>query len=208
VINALTDGHHPCQALADLMTIRERFGRTEGLTMAYVGAGNNVTHSLMEACALAGMHIRVGTPKQYLPDPTIVETARALASRHGVTVTSTDDPAAAVDGVDVIYTDTWLSMGDPPTEREERIARLSPFQVNAALFAQAKSTAIFMHCLPAHRGEEVTDEVADSPRSVIFDQAENRLHTSLGVLEMLVTHSFEGSASQTVPDPKSAPKAP
>jgi ornithine carbamoyltransferase len=208
VVNALTDGHHPCQALADLMTVRERFGRTEGLTMAYVGAGNNVTHSLMEACALAGMHVRVGTPKEYLPDPAVVEAARVLASRHGVTLTLTDDPAAAVDGVDAIYTDTWLSMGDPPSEREERIARLSPFQVNGELFARAKPTAIFMHCLPAHRGEEVTDDVADSPRSVIFDQAENRLHTSLGILEMLVTHSFEGSASQTVPAAKVAAKDP
>ncbi len=201
VVNALTDGHHPCQAIADLLTIREKFGRTEGLSMAYVGAGNNVTHSLMEACALAGMELRVATPKAYAPHGTVVERAHALAKASGVKLLLTNDPAEAVDGVDAIYTDTWLSMGDPPAEREERIAILEPYQVNAALFAKAKPTAIFMHCLPAHRGEEVTAEVADSDRSVIFDQAENRLHTSLGILEMLVTHSFEGSGHQSVPGP-------
>ncbi len=198
VINALTDGHHPCQAIADLMTIREKFGRTEGLTLAYVGAGNNVTHSLMEACALSGMNVRVATPSAYEPNPLVVERAKSLAEGRSVSIELSNDPEAAVRGADVVYTDTWLSMGDPPHEREERIAVLAPYQVNEKLFALAKSDAIFMHCLPAHRGEEVTNEVADSPRSVIFDQAENRLHTSLGILEMLVTQSFEGSGHQSV----------
>lgn len=193
-INALTDGHHPCQAIADLMTIREKLGHTDGLTLAYVGAGNNVTHSLMEACALSGMNVRVATPKAYLPNPLVVERARTLAAERGVKVELFEDPREAVADVDVVYTDTWLSMGDPPHEREERIALLSPYQVNDTLFGLAKPTALFMHCLPAHRGEEVTNEVADGPRSVIFDQAENRLHTALGILEMLVTHSFEGAS--------------
>jgi len=185
VINALTDDHHPCQALADLMTLRERFGDLHGLTVAYVGAGNNVAHSLMEACALAGMHVRVATPRELPPANHVVEHARSLAG--GVAeVTVTEDVVAAVSGADCVYTDTWLSMGDPPAEREQRMRLLAPYQVNRALFDRAKPTAVFMHCLPAHRGEEVTDDVADDPRSVIFDQAENRLHTALAVLDDLI----------------------
>jgi ornithine carbamoyltransferase len=187
VINALTDGHHPCQALADLMTVQERLGKLRGLTLAYVGAGNNVVHSLLEACALAGVNMRVGTPAQYPADPTIVAHASAIAKTTGARIEVGEDAATAVAGVDVVYTDTWLSMGDPPDERRQRVELLAAYQVNAALMAKAKPRAIFLHCLPAHRGEEVTDEVADSPESAIFDQAENKLHTSMAVLDALVT---------------------
>jgi ornithine carbamoyltransferase len=190
VINALTDGHHPCQALADLMTLRERFSRLEGLTVAYVGAGNNVAHSLMEACALTGVHIRVATPNAFACDSVVVAGASELASKTGSQLLVTDDAKEAVDGADCVYTDTWLSMGDPVEERAARLAALGPYQVNARLFARAKKTALFMHCLPAHRGEEVTNDIADSAASVIFDQAENRLHTALAVLELCITDGF------------------
>jgi ornithine carbamoyltransferase len=195
VINALTDGHHPCQALADLMTLEERFGGLRGLTLAYVGAGNNVTHSLMEAAALAGVHMKVATPGHLGPDPDVVDGARKAACASGATLEVGDDPRAAVAGADAIYTDTWLSMGDPEHERLERARALEPYRVDAAMMAGAKSTAIFLHCLPAHRGEEVTDEVADSARSAIFDQAENKLHTSMAILDALVSGSLEGEAS-------------
>ncbi|NUO54374.1 MAG: ornithine carbamoyltransferase [Polyangiaceae bacterium] len=187
VINALTDGHHPCQALADLMTLRERFGQLKGLTLTYVGAGNNVVHSLLEASALAGVHMRVATPPEYPADPAIVDAARALAKGSGARIEVMTDPSAAVAGADAIYTDTWLSMGDPDEEKAARQRILAPYRVDAALMAKAKPSAIFLHCLPAHRGEEVTNEVADSPASAIFDQAENKLHTSMAVLDVLVT---------------------
>lgn len=185
VINALTDGHHPCQALADLMTLRERFRKLEGLTVAYVGAGNNVTHSLMEACALAGVNVRAGTPKELESTVEVVEHARTLAAGRSEVIV-TNDPIEAVRGADCVYADTWLSMGDPPEERDARLRSLDPYRVTNELMAAAKPSAIFMHCLPAHRGEEVTEEVADGPQSVIFDQAENRLHTSMAVVELLV----------------------
>ncbi|MBL9023529.1 MAG: ornithine carbamoyltransferase [Myxococcales bacterium] len=187
VINALTDGHHPCQALADLLTLRERFGKLEGLTLAYVGAGNNVVHSLLEASALAGMNMRVAAPSRYPADPVIVEGAKRLAEKTGSRIEITESAAEAVDGVDAVYTDTWLSMGDPFEERKQREQVLAPYQVNAALMKRAKPTAVFLHCLPAHRDEEVTNEVADSDQSVIFDQAENKLHTSMAILDVLVS---------------------
>ena len=193
VINALTDGHHPCQALADLMTLRERFGELSGLVVAYVGAGNNVTHSLMEACALLGVHVRVATPDGLRPDSEVIDRARALGRASGSTIEVDGDPDAAVSGVDAVYTDTWHSMGDPDEERAQRSKALGPYQVNAELMARAKKTAVFLHCLPAHRGEEATDEVADSPQSAIFDQAENKLHTSMAVLEALVRGSLQGT---------------
>ncbi|NUP13131.1 MAG: ornithine carbamoyltransferase [Polyangiaceae bacterium] len=186
VINALTDGHHPCQALADLMTLRARFGKLEGLTLAYVGAGNNVAHSLLEACALAKMNVRIAAPASLPPAEDIVSKAKELAKSGGTEVVVTSDARAAVAGADCVYADTWLSMGDPPEERDERLRVLQPYQIDAALMACAKPSAVFMHCLPAHRGEEVTADVADSDRSIIFDQAENRLHTSLAVLDALV----------------------
>lgn len=190
VINALTDGHHPCQALADLMTIRERFGRLEGLTLTYVGAGNNVVHSLLEAAALSGLNMRVATPREYPADPAIVDSARALSKTSGARIEITEDAKAAVSGADAVYTDTWLSMGDPDAEKAQRQKILAPYRVDAALMGKAKPSAIFLHCLPAHRGEEVTDEVADSAQSAIFDQAENKLHTSMAVLDVLVTSAL------------------
>ncbi len=190
VINALTDGHHPCQALADLMTMKERFGALEGLKLTYVGAGNNVVHSLLEAAALVGMHMTVATPPEYPADPTIVAAARALGAASGSRIEVTTDVRAAVTGADGVYTDTWLSMGDPDAEKAARQRILAPYRVDAALMAAAKPTAIFLHCLPAHRGEEVTDEVADSAQSAIFDQAENKLHTSMSILDALVTGSL------------------
>lgn len=192
VVNALTDGHHPCQAIADLLTLKQRFGKLEGLTLAYVGAGNNVTHSLMEAAALAGVHVRVGTPASLPPDPQVVARARELAAVHGVTVELFHDAASAVRGADAVYTDTWLSMGDPDVERAMRVVALAPFQVNEALMAHAAGHAVFLHCLPAHRGEEVTDAVADGAASLIFDQAENRLHTSMAILEAVVGGELRG----------------
>lgn len=192
VINALTDGHHPCQALADLMTLRERFTKLEGLVVTYVGAGNNVTHSLMEACALAGAHFRSATPAAYAADPGIVENARRLA-KHGAKIETLTDPVEAVTGADCVYTDTWHSMGDPDEERAQRAQVLGPYRVDATLLARAKPTAVFLHCLPAHRGEEVTDEVADSAQSFVFDQAENKLHTSMAVLDALVTGALQGA---------------
>jgi ornithine carbamoyltransferase len=192
VVNALTDGHHPCQAIADLLTLRERFGQLAGLTVAYVGAGNNVTHSLMEAAALSGVHVRVATPASLAPDPQVVARARALAAPRGTSVEVVADARLAVRGADAVYADTWLSMGDPEGEREARMAALMPFQVDAALMAEAKPGTVFLHCLPAHRGEEVTSEVADGPASLIFDQAENRLHTSVAILEAVARGELTG----------------
>jgi ornithine carbamoyltransferase len=193
VINALTDGHHPCQAIADLMTLGERFGRLRGLVVAYVGAGNNVVNSLMEACALVGAHMRVATPPKFAPDATVVAVARAIADKAGATITLVDDPRVAVEAADAVYTDTWLSMGDPFEERAQRAQQLAPYQVNARLMSRAKKGAAFLHCLPAHRGEEVTDDVADSPQSAIFDQAENKLHTSMAILDTLVSGTLTGA---------------
>jgi ornithine carbamoyltransferase len=193
VINALTDRHHPCQSLADLFTLREARGRLEGIRLAYVGDGNNVAHSLMEAAALAGLDMRVATPRNHAPDAGIVEAARAVAAANGGALSVGADPRAAVEGADAVYTDVWLSMGTPEAERAERLAAFLPYQVNARLMARAKPDAIFMHCLPDHRGEEVTAEVVDGPRSVVFDQAENRLHTSVALLAALLERRLAGA---------------
>ena len=194
VINALTDGHHPCQSLADLLTVRERFGTLEGVRMAYLGDGNNVAHSLMEAGALAGMDVVVATPKGYEPDPVVTAEAQRLAERHGGRITLTDDPGAAAAGAHAVYTDVWLSMGDPEGERARRLDDLAPYRVTEALMAQARDDAVFMHCLPAHRGEEVDAAVIDGGRSVVFDQAENRLCTVQAVLVALLDGRLEGAA--------------
>jgi len=194
VVNALTDAHHPCQSLADLLTLRERKGDLAGRKLAYVGAGNNVTHSLLEAAALAGLHLSVATPAEYAPDPAIVARAQELARATGARLEVGADPRAAVRDADAVYTDAWLSMGDPESERAARLARLAPFQVDARLMSAARPDAIFMHCLPDHRGEEVSAEVVDGPRSVVFDQAENRLHTAVAVLSALLDGALEGSA--------------
>ncbi len=196
VVNALTDLHHPCQSLADLLTLHERFGSLRGRRLAYVGAGNNVAHSLLEAGALAGLDVRVGTPARHLPDAAIVDHARTIAAETGARIFLTDDPAEAVAEADAVYTDVWLSMNDPVAEREQRLATLAPYQVDAALLARAAPHAIFMHCLPDHRGEEVTAEVVDGPRSVVFDQAENRLHTAVAILDALLAGALEGRAAR------------
>lgn len=187
VINALTDMHHPCQALADLLTLRGHFGQLDGLKLAYLGDGNNVAHSLMEACALAGVDIAVATPLGYEPDADVAEVAMKLAATSGATVTLTHDPLAAAAGADAVYTDVWLSMGDSEDERQHRVEQMAPFQVTSDVMNAASAHAVFMHCLPAHRGEEVTAEVIDGPRSVVFDQAENRMHTAQAVLVALTT---------------------
>lgn len=185
VINGLSDRFHPCQALADLLTLRERLGSLTGRTLAYVGDGFNVCHSLLLAGALSGMHVRVGTPPGYEPDETIVRQARQLASAGRTTIEILADPVATVSNASAVYTDSWVSMG-LENERDERLDAFGPFQVNAGLMAQARPDAVFMHCLPAHRGQEVTDEVMDSPQSVVFDQAENRLHAQKALVTLLV----------------------
>lgn len=189
VINALTDGHHPCQALADLMTMLELWGTPAGRRVAFVGDGDNVAHSLLEGCALLGIDIAVATPRGHEPNPAVVATARKLAAAAGSRVLVTTDAAEAVSGADAVYTDVWMSMGIPESEREERLRVFAPYQVGAPLMAGAKSDAAFMHCLPAHRGEEVTAEVIDGPRSRVFEQAANRLPTEQAVLTALITKS-------------------
>ncbi len=184
VINALTDREHPCQALADYFTLEEKFGEVKKLKLAFVGDGNNVAHSLMLTAANLGGHFAVATPAGYGPAPDLVEAARKIASRTGATIEIGNDPQAAATGADAVYTDVWASMGQE-SEAEERQAIFLPFQVNAELMAQAAAHAVFMHCLPAHRGDEVTDEVLDSPQSVVYDQAENRLHVQNAILVLL-----------------------
>jgi len=184
VVNALTDEEHPCQALADMMTLRERLGDLRGRTLTFAGDGNNVAASLAHAGAMLGMHVRIASPKGYELPAAVVKAAEAVA-RDGATITVTNDPRAAVNGADAIYTDVWASMG----EEHEAAARkliFAPFQVNEALMAAAAPGALFMHCLPAHRGEEVTAGVLESPTSVVFDQAENRLHVQKALLLMLL----------------------
>ena len=185
VVNALTDEHHPLQALADLMTIEEHLGALQGKTIAWIGDGNNVFHSLAQAAALAGMHVRIATPEGYEADPKIVSAAAAVASAHGGSLTELRDPAEAVAGADVVVTDVVVSMGEEALA-DEKFAAFDGYQVDAALMAQAAPTAIFMHCLPAHRGEEVSADVIDGPQSVVWDEAENRLHTSVAVLRYLL----------------------
>lgn len=185
VINGLSDFSHPCQALADLFTIYEKKGKLSGLRFAYVGDGNNVAHSLLYGCSKLGINITVASPKGYQPHPEVVSYAKSEAKKRGSEVVITEDPLEAVTGADVIYTDVWTSMG-MEKEREERIKVFQPYQINPKLTKHAKEDYIFMHCLPAHRGEEVVDEVADSSNSVIFDQAENRLHTQKALLALIL----------------------
>lgn len=184
VINGLTDYNHPCQAMADLLTIYEEFGRLEGLHLAYVGDSNNVVTSLLMGAAQFGMKMTIGSPAGYQPKPAVLEKARQLA-RGRLEVAVTDDPVAAVTGADVVYTDTWTSMGQE-AEAEQRRAIFPPYQVNEALLSHAAEHAIVLHCLPAHRGEEITDEVADGPQSRLFPQAENRLHAQKAILVHLL----------------------
>ena len=185
VINGLSDFSHPCQGLADLFTVYEKKGRLEGLKLAYVGDGNNVAHSLIDGCSKVGMNIVLACPKGYEPDSKVVAQGKKEARKNGSEVRVTDNPKEAVKGADIIYTDVWASMGKEK-EHAERVKILKPYQVNSKLVKGAKEDYIFMHCLPAHRGEEVTDEVADSKNSVIFDQAENRLHTQKALMALIM----------------------
>ncbi len=185
VVNALSDHEHPCQALADLQTMQQVYGDLAGRSLAYVGDGNNVAHSLLLAGALAGMSIRVAHPDGYAPNAPLVEEARALAAAHDGEVIVTTDPREAVAGADAVYTDVWASMGQED-EAAERKTVFAPYQVTSELMAAAAPTAIFLHCLPAHRGEEVSADVIDGPASRVFDQAENRLHAQKALLAVLL----------------------
>ena len=185
VINALSDLEHPCQALADYFTLQERFGDLKNICLAYVGDGNNVAHSLLLTCACLGSKIRVATPAGYGPNAEIVADAQEIAEQTGAVIDILSDPHAAVDGVDAVYTDAWASMGQEH-EAGKRARIFPPYQMNDELVAGADPHAVFMHCLPAHRGEEITDAVMDSGRSVVFDQAESRLHVQKAILYLLL----------------------
>lgn len=184
VINALTDLEHPCQVLADLLTTQECFGKLEGLTLTYVGDGNNMANSLMLGCAMVGMNVRIASPSDYQPDSNIVEKAKAIAGDR-TEVTITTDPIAATKGANVIYTDVWASMGQE-AEADNRIPIFQPYQVNEQLMSVADKDAIILHCLPAHRGEEITDEAIEGSQSRVWDQAENRMHAQKALLASLL----------------------
>jgi ornithine carbamoyltransferase len=192
VINALSDAHHPCQALADLLTIRERIGRLGGVRLAYVGDGdNNVVHSLIEAAALARFQLAIACPPARCPQESILEAAVALCALGGGSIEVVADPVAAVTGAHAVYTDVWVSMGSE-SEQAERLQGLRPYQVTSELMRHARSDAFFMHCLPAHRGLEVTEEVLDGPASAVWQQAGNRQHTEQALLHMLITAATSG----------------
>ncbi len=189
VVNALTDDFHPCQILADLLTMREKLGELAGRTFAYVGDGaNNMAHSYLLGCASAGMHVRIGSPSGYAPRADIVRDAEAIATQTGGSITLTDDPKAAAEGADVLATDTWVSMGQE-SEAAEREAPFVPFQVNSELLALAAPNAVVLHCLPAYRGKEITAEVIDGAQSAVWDEAENRLHAQKALLTWLLERS-------------------
>ncbi|MFI5252519.1 MAG: ornithine carbamoyltransferase [Bacteroidota bacterium] len=185
VVNALTDYEHPCQAVGDFLTVIEKFGSVKGRKFVFIGDGNNVCNSLMIMAAKLGMDFTAATPKQYAPDNNVLKIAATAAKKNGAKIDVSHKPKDAVKNADVIYTDVWTSMGQE-AEKEIRLKAFKDFQVNAKLMSIAKPKAIFMHCLPAHRGEEVTDEVMDSKQSVVFDEAENRLHTQKAVLVTLL----------------------
>lgn len=185
VVNALSDRYHPCQALADMLTLREQFGRLRGLKLTYVGDGNNVAHSLLLNCAALGIHCTVATPAGYEPKTDIVGAAERLASQSGAEIEIMNDPREAVVGASAVYTDVWASMGQE-SEAAERNRMFAPYQVNSELLSRARPDVLFMHCLPAKRGLEVTDEVMESASSVAFEQAENRLHVQKALLITLL----------------------
>jgi ornithine carbamoyltransferase len=185
VVNMLTGDHHPCQALADLQTLEERFGRLDGLKLAYVGDGNNVAHSLMVLGAKAGMEVVIGAPAELAPDEAVVELARAGAHGSG-SVTVTTDPLAAAEGANAVYTDVWVSMGDDPAQAADRRRILDPYRLDGELLARADEGVVALHCLPAHPGEEISEEVLYGPQSAVWDQAENRLHAQKALLELLL----------------------
>lgn len=183
VINALTDLLHPCQVLADLLTIKEHIGQYKGKKLAYIGDGNNMAHSLLYGCTKVGMDVAIASPQGYKPDETVVKNALAEAAVSGSVVTITDDVHEAAKGADVLYTDVWTSMGEE-AEREQRLKDLAGYQINTALLAEANEGCIVMHCLPAHRGEEITEDVLEAQADVIFDEAENRLHAQKAVMAL------------------------
>jgi len=185
VINALTDLLHPCQALSDLYTIRGKKGKLKGLTISFVGDGNNVLHSLLYGCSKLGVNLRFATPEGYEPDKNIMKKATKIASNTGAQVFLTSNAEEAAEKADVLYTDVWVSMGQEK-EREERLKAFKPYQVNQELVSLASPDVLVMHCLPAHRGEEITDDVLDGPHSIVLDQAENRLHLQKAILVMLL----------------------
>jgi len=185
VINGLTDLLHPCQVLSDLFTIREKKGRLDGIKLAYIGDGNNMAHSLMFGGAKMGMHVVICSPSGFEPDPDVTRLSRLDAAKSGATINVQDDPAEAVKDADIIYTDVWTSMG-MEEEYEERLQSFQRYQVNGALLEKAQEDVLVMHCLPAHRGEEITDDVIDGPRSIVFDQAENRLHAQKAILALVM----------------------
>ena len=185
VINSLSDDYHPCQLLADLMTVQEHKGKTAGLTIAYIGdAANNMANSYLVACALAGMHVRVAAPAKYQPNADVVAKARAIAEVTGGSVSLSQSPAEAIAGADVVTTDTWISMGQE-SEKAQRIADFTGYTIDSNLMSLAAPDAIFLHCLPAYRGYEVSAEVIDGPQSVIWDEAENRLHAQKALMVWL-----------------------
>lgn len=188
VVNALTDTFHPCQILADLQTVRERFGRLAGLTLTYLGDGaNNIAHSLLLGGATAGLHVRIAAPAGFTPDDDVLRDAKARAEQTGGSVALVAEPVAAVAKAQVVVTDTWTSMGQED-DGLDRVAPFRPYQVNAALLEHAAPDAIVLHCLPAHRGDEITDEVLDGPASAVWDEAENRLHAQKALLAWLLRH--------------------
>jgi ornithine carbamoyltransferase len=185
VINALCDAYHPCQALADVLTLRERFGELRGLKLAFIGDGNNVAHSLMLTAVRLGMNFALGCPEGFGPNADVLAQAEGLSAISRASLEVTHNAAQALDGAHAVYTDVWASMGQEQ-ESARRTAAFRPYQVNAELFALARPDAAFLHCLPAKRGEEVTDAVMESPRSLVFDQAENRLHAQKALLLMML----------------------
>lgn len=185
VINGLTDLLHPCQVLADLLTIQEHKGKLAGLKLAYLGDGNNMAHSLLYGCAKMGLDISIATPQGYECSDEVVANAREDAKQSGAAIDISSDPERAISGADVVYADTWVSMGQE-AEKAERVKIFAPYQINAELFSKADDDAIFLHCLPAYRGYEVTEDIIDGPHSVIFDEAENRLHAQKAVMATLM----------------------
>ena len=199
VINGLTDLEHPCQALADYFTLQEHFGDVAALKLAFVGDGNNVAHSLMLTAAALGSRFSLATPAGYEPSRAVVKAAQKMAQRTGAVIEITNDPRAAVAGADAVYTDVWASMGQE-SEAADRDRIFRPYQVNRDLMSVAAAKAVFMHCLPAHRGDEVTDEVLDSARSIVFDEAENRMHVQNAIMVLLYSSSVRvpGKAAAAV----------
>ena len=185
IINGLSDYNHPCQAMTDIFTIWEHFGKVEGLKIAYVGDGNNMANSLMTVALKLGAHFSIASPEGYTLPPEVLEAGHQLAAEQELMLTESEDPTEAVLDADVVYTDVWTSMGQE-AESARRLEVFPPYQVNSELLTKAKPTAVVLHCLPAHRGEEITDEVADGPQSLLFQEAENRLHAQKGILALLL----------------------